>query len=221
MVLFGIAILSQSLVGCAAGVRTVPRPAAILDSEAIALADDSVLSRDLCQPPCWNGIAPGDKMTLDDALALLMRTAGTGDIRKTDLGTAEWKWLSGGYPSHVGTSSIFVKDGLVQSITLALSGKITVKDIIASYGIPSATRHGTRGVPEHPWYWLAMYYPTRGLVLDVRVETWSNPVLELDSMVVQARYERPYLSAQDWLLNDPAGPGSEPWPGFGPLPRRL
>lgn len=182
--------------------------------------DRSVLTGVPCQAPCWNGIVPGDPMTLAQAATKVRGTAGVASIWSPVPTTVSWYWTQPPWETRTAASSISVLSDVVTSIDLAFLAFVTVDDIVNRYGPPDSIYHGTAGLPEHPYYRLVMYYPTRGYNFSVRVETYAQPVLDGGSRVTGAVYYRKFASAEAELEQHP-NPFRVPWPGYGPLPRRV
>jgi hypothetical protein len=161
-------------------------------------------------------------MTLDEVQRIVRRTPGVGSVSKPfgRGSTVVWFWNKPlwWYPDTE-ECGVSMSGGVVTNISLSFAADVTVGEIIAKYGPPDLVSHSTAGLPEHRYYWLGMFYPTRGYQFNVQVDPYLQPVLEPKSLVYSAVYFRPYASLQAWEPVPHPGVLRLPWPGYGPLAR--
>ena len=120
-----------------------------------------------------------------------------------------------------GPSWVVLLDDKVADINLTFWADVTVADIVTRYGPPEVASHGTAGLPEHPYYLLVMFYPTRGYNFYARPESFREPVLDPNTKVKSAVYYVPYPSLQVRESRPGLAVPRAPWPGYGALPRRV
>jgi hypothetical protein len=159
----------------------------------------------ICEPPCWQGIVPGET-TLQHALAILdnssmvdpstvyegQRFGGVWPGR-THINWNERGWqaaddilLSQGYPN-----TLLSKDGLVESLLLRFDTTDrctpTVLDVIERYGAPEKIlrAEGAGYTPDIVWGEMDLLYPSRGLVFAALT---GHPVLARPTDRIQVAY---------------------------------
>jgi hypothetical protein len=139
------------------------------------LQDRSILTGFPCAPPCWQGITPG--ITNDqEALEILQMNSliKRGSINPAGSSLSggctwewrtSWKWIDPG---------ISWKNGVVDIITLGLTFNLTVNEVIEKFGIPEYVSISDGGIPEH-WYWIIdLYYPSKGILFTAYTREYSN-----------------------------------------------
>lgn len=184
-------------------------------SERIA---ESILSDSPCAAPCWQGIEPGAPMGIEEITKILEELPGIGRISLNSLpqGTAiRWSWKPGVWrQTGAGLNSVFVAGGKVHNIRLSVDD-LTVGDVIARHGLPEATLYGPPLLPEEPYLWMHLFYPTQGLHFLANVYTRFHPVLEPTTPVEEVMYMVPAESLERWMETRPGR--LVPWPGYGEL----
>jgi hypothetical protein len=184
-----------------------------------SVADRSVLTGIPCEPPCWNGITPGDTMTEGQVEQIVRRTPGIMTIWNPVATSVAWYWMEPPLGWGGGRCGVYLTDNVVTSISLSFVPVVTVADIVAKYGLPNLVTHSADGgLPERPYYWIGLFYPLKGYHFYAAVETYSEPVLLPSSRVISASYFKPYTSVEEWEPSPRPGV-RVPWPGYGPLPR--
>lgn len=182
------------------------------------LADRSILTDSPCTAPCWQGIVPGTPMEVDEIVQILEEVPNTSYIRVDHLSEGiaiSWFWKQRPW-RKTGYNSVFLRDGVVYSVRLSVDFELTVEEILAKYGFPEATNYGEGGIPEHPYVWMNLFYPTQGLQFVARVVPWDRPVLEPTTEVFEAVYLAPVESLESWESSN-SGIHLQPWPGYGEL----
>jgi hypothetical protein len=207
-----VLVVSLVTIGLAALTWSTPRAVEPVE-------DRSLLTGVPCKPPCWNGITPGSAMSLQEVERIVRQTRGVGSVRVSGASAIEWRWARAIDEPAAEPCEIYVSDGVVSYISLSIVPQVTVKDLIDMYGIPEVVSHGPRGLPEQPYYWLGMYYPTHGYHFHARLETYWDPVLLPSSRVTSVSYFPSYASVEDMLRTSYPTARWAPWPGFGPLKR--
>jgi len=157
-------------------------------------------------------------MEVEEVVQVLKKVPNAGNIRVDSLSNGvavSWFWKQRPW-WKTGYNSIFLRDGVVSTIYLSIDFELTVEEILTKYGPPEATNHGQGGVPEHPYEWMNLFYPTRGLQFVAMVLPWDQPVLEPTTRIFEATYVAPAKSFESWKALYPGGE-LHPWPGYGEL----
>lgn len=173
---------------------------------------DSVLEDSPCDVPCWQGIKIGDKLATDDVKRMLSSLPNVNSIWQPIPADVAWHWR---WAKHIGPNSIYLDLGVVTSISLYFDSDVTVAEIIAKYGEPTAVRISEALLPEEPYALLTMIYPTRGIRFIVEVSPRNAPDLTPTTTVAEVHYSAPQ-SMEGWRAveyqND-----LQPWPGYRQL----
>jgi hypothetical protein len=151
------------------------------------LVDDSLITGQPCEAPCFQGITVG-KTTLVDGTDIIKRNAAFKDVQNREAtgdqpAVAQWNTASGEFCCQM----IASQTGLVESITLRLAPKITVGQVIDKYGEPPYTFSAEYSDSEAV---IQLLYPTQGLVLLV-VPGNASSSLEAGDPVVAVIYLDP------------------------------
>ena len=173
---------------------------------------DSVLEDSPCDVPCWQGIKIGDKLTTEDVKRMLNSLPNVNSVWQPIPADVAWHWR---WAKNTGPNSIYLDLGVVTSISLYFDSDVTVAEIIAKYGEPTAVRISDALLPEEPFALLTMIYPTRGTRFIVEVSPRNAPDLTPATTVTEVRYWAPE-SMEDWRAAE-YQKDLQPWPGYGQL----
>lgn len=182
------------------------------------MADRSILTDSPCAAPCWQEIVPGTPMEGSEIVQILERVPNASSIRqyvRSEGTEVRWRWKQRPWRT-TGYNSVFPRDGVVYNIHLCVDFELTVEEILAKYGLPEATNHGQGGVPEHPYEYMNLFYPTQGLQFVAMVLPWDQPVLESTTEIIEAVYVAPAESIKSWESAN-FGINLQPWRGYGEL----
>jgi hypothetical protein len=153
--------LAAPLVGCRATPQATPGPRGPVDR--------SLLTRDPCEPPCWQGLTPGVS-TQEEVLEYIAESDYVGDHYREPhaFGTTIW-WQSTLRGRGVDTSSFFAtKSGTLAVMMIYLDYEVAVKDLLAKHGPPEKLwaqwSTGDSGVA-----FVNLYYPTQGFMTQLEV----------------------------------------------------
>jgi hypothetical protein len=194
--------------------------------------DNSLLTGEPCEPPCWQGLMPGES-TEHDLAALLdaSEQVDAGSLRRESTGCGEvtyWRnpeTLSSFSPPSGWTSSYAcTSDKVLKVVMEYLAYEVELQQLLDNYGAPDALRAQPAGIPERPYVEVNLYYPARGLMCQLELATEDEP-LQPETRVVRAWYFEPTS------LESLADPGSgvpfppaefasdalQEWPGYGPI----
>ena len=171
-----------------------------------------------CDPPCWNGIKPGDHVDKHEIAQKLSIYVAPGDVWENRLPEGvmiAWHWKRWPWQRSA-ANSIFLVGNEVRNITIAVPFKLTVEEILHRYGIPENVMIGEGGVPEHPYVRVDLNYPTKGFTFVATVIPWNTPNLQPTSPITEATF---HLPADPRLSQQETEPGWHPqsWPGYGLL----
>jgi len=194
--------------------------------------DNSLLTGDPCEPPCWQGLKPGES-TLEEVNAW-MRTSGfvsPPTVHRSALhrGGGELVGLSIWWQSNVwgagGSNNFDIHGGVLDSITIHPHYDVPLGRLINRYGPPEKYVAG-RPISGPLYYDVTLYYPvhgfTAGLVLryddpTLRPETgvgsvWYFRAAPLERFL-ELEYEHGYLGGTPekslQYMHD--------WQGYGPI----
>jgi hypothetical protein len=166
-----ILILVPLLAGCHLGRRAVP-------------VDRSILTDNPCAAPCWQRIVPGET-TAAEAWDILTNLEFIdhdhypyrGKTGEQDVGWITWRTLACDDPAKVG--DVYVRDGVVTQISVALDFDLTLQDVLDKYGAPEkllAYQIGSDILNTN----IHFYYPQQGLIF----VSWADPVPPSDSFAL-------------------------------------
>ena len=211
-------------VGCrvllvVAGMMAIVLALTWLYSEKIV--DRSILTDSLCAAPCWQGIVPGTPMEEEEIIRILetLPYVDISSVRQDSLprGRAiSWWWKHWPW-RRTGFNRVFLVGGVVHHITLSVEFELTVEQILDKYGVPEAANYGPPPLPEEPYMWMNLLYPTQGLWFRAEVYTRVDPVLQPTTRVFEVTYSVPADSLESWLGSDMDAMNLQPWPGYGKL----
>ena len=213
--------LSTKRIGCmlllVVGVMVIVLALTWLYSERIV--DRSILTDSPCAAPCWQGIMPGTLVEEEATIQLLETLPNVSYVWVNRLPTGtnilwfwkQWPWRQTGY------NSVFLVGGVVHHVSLSVDFELTVEEILDKYGLPEATNYGPPLLPEEPYMWMTLFYPTQGLQFRAEVLTLTEPVLEPTTRISEILYLVPAESLESWLGSDIHSMDLQPWPGYGEL----
>ncbi|NIN64989.1 MAG: hypothetical protein GTO63_09870 [Anaerolineae bacterium] len=158
--------------------------------------DMSLLTGEPCEPPCWQGLTPGES-TLQEVNEF-MRTSRFVDPQTVDrsqldrggqpVGLIIW-WLStvgGGR----GYNSFSIEDGVLNYMTIYPDYPLTLERLIERYGPPEKYVAGLRGWGFVPLdVAVTLFYPTHGFTVDLVLRA-DDATLQPQSKVVSVWYFR-------------------------------
>ena len=139
-----MAILSVSCIAQTPDQTTtevIKSPSAVIDQTATSQVSSStvpitwsILHLDICTPPCWLGITPGETKG-SEARRILENHYQLEEVNwEADTVFARWKLIQ---ETSMPKSTIIIKHGLVESINLRVSvGHFNVNDIMSHFGEP-------------------------------------------------------------------------------------
>lgn len=152
------------------------------------LIDKSIITGVPCAPPCWQGIVPGVTSS-HQALEILKKSPyiENGTIKQAGSifsGGCTWFYRS---PSGRIQPGLNWQNGIVDTIQMGLTFELTVQEAIEKFGYPEAVSVVEGGEPEH-WYWIViLYYPSRGVELKAYTTEFSKfikPTTEVGSVLL-------------------------------------
>ena len=122
-----------------------------------------------CKPPCWHGIIPGET-NVNDVLSIIEMDPRL-DSLKLEFEDNEYGKhiiLKPGYILIGGELIILeVEDSFVKKITINDQIKMSLSEVLTSFGSPSSV-FPVPGGPSGIFYWhLIMYYPDQGIVINI------------------------------------------------------
>jgi hypothetical protein len=194
--------------------------------------DASLLTGEPCEPPCWQGLTPGES-TENEVVEFIRatkyvdpRTIYRGKVyRGGEVVGVSIQWRSTAAVSRSVESNAFViEDGLLESIVIYPDREVTLENVVERYGSPEKFRAFVAGFHQ-PYVSLTVYYPTHGFTADLEL-TIDDPRLRPDSEVVRVWYFRAAPLERFVELACDAGRFSGPpykvlarlrdWEGYGP-----
>jgi hypothetical protein len=179
--------------------------------------DQSLITREPCAPPCWQGISPGET-TLDQAEAILktLPFIDRGTVTRQTAADSSQNLLWHSTLSHPGDwiGSILTQQNVVDTIQIRkLEADITLDDLIAVYGEPTEYSVVLTPPEAPPCFSVTVIWPEDGLIvafpsIHSRDAPEGAQLITLDTPVVGLRYE----SASS-VADIVDGPGTVPWTG--------
>jgi len=191
--------------------------------------DTSLLTGEPCEPPCWQGLIPGqstgDEVTnflstsrLVDQSTVWEERSGCGLITRWRSPISHRK----GRPLSWDLSSwVCVSDGILRDMEILLDCDLTLQQLLEGYGPPEKIDGVRGGIPERPYVAVALYYPDRGMM--VQLELPVNVVqLEARTKVVRVRYFAVTTIEEMARALGVPDPGQfarelQDWQGYGPI----
>jgi len=193
--------------------------------------DTSLLTGEPCEPPCWQGLTPGQS-TLQEVNEF-MRTSGfvnPGSVHRSQLHrSGQWVGVSIWWRSTVGGGSrsnkFIVEGGVLDSVTIYPDYVLTLQRLIDRYGPPERY---VAGLPiSGPLYYeVTLFYPTYGFTTEL-VVPYDDGTLQPETRVASVWYFRAATMERFVELGCEAGYlGGAPdkslealrdWPGYGPI----
>jgi hypothetical protein len=195
-------------------------------------ADMSLLTGEPCEPPCWQGLIPGQSteqelvVLLDaseqvDPRSVHQESGGCGQLtywRNRDP-FASLSARSGWTTNYACTSHKVLK-----VVMEYLSYEANLEQLLERYGPPEALRAQPGGIPERPYVEVSLYYPAHGLMCQLELSDQDEP-LRPETRVIRAWY---FAAATLESLADPGSgvpfPPAEyvpdalqEWQGYGPV----
>lgn len=177
--------------------------------------DKSIITDIPCAAPCWQGIKPGATMTADEVIHVLDALSTVETPWRPTSSTIAWYWNQPPWKRTM-YNSVYLENGLVETIRLSIDFDLTVKQIVDKYGIPDAATASEAGLPEHRYINLNLFYPTRGLTFSAEILPLDLPVLQPDTKIKEALYTVPAESLADWQAAN-TDIALSPWPDYGAI----
>lgn len=111
----------------------LPQPT--LRSE-LFLEDDSLLTGEPCEAPCWRGIVPGETL-YEDVSGIITADEGLDGLDdSTEEGLLQAVWQKAGSNQYCCRAIADEDDGVVSYLFLALAPNMIVNDVLERYGDP-------------------------------------------------------------------------------------
>jgi hypothetical protein len=198
--------------------------------------DRSLLTGEPCEPPCWQGLTPGES-TLEEVDEFI-RTSGFvntrtmyrvrmtrgGEVVEVDI---SWDSAAGGFGPH---NSFRVQGGVLKDITIRPDYALTLEQIFERYG-PPEKYHAILQEVEVRFADITLFYPAHGFIvyLSRRPDCTDSGAPEItlapESQVGSVWYFRAAPLERFLELRDEAGYGGPPpdrileslhdWEGYG------
>jgi len=157
--------------------------------------DMSLLTGDPCEPPCWQGLTPGE-CTEDDVSEFLQtsKMVNRGSVFRGDRTTAtagvvgvsiQWRSTSARGRAH---NSFAVDAGVLNHITIYPDYDLTLERLIGRYGPPEKYISYLSGF-ERQWVDVTLYYPTHGFTVYLLLRP-DDATLKPESKVASIWYFR-------------------------------
>jgi hypothetical protein len=176
-------------------------------NKASMIGDGGLLSTETCIRPCFFGIVPGIT-TRDQAVQTLQSKALYQDCHYFDTTNA-----SGGRGISCDSELVILQDhaDIVAGVVFQPSIEITVGDVIAKYGNPSAIVVVNTSLPEYAIKMgMTLYYDNINVVLGLPDESSTEYDYDLES---RTRVENIQYFEQDRYLIERQN--SQAWNGYG------
>ena len=195
--------------------------------------DMSLLTGDPCEPPCWQGLTPGE--SAEDDVNDFLETSelvDPGSVIRGDRTSATEgvvgvgiRWRSTAARGR-GANSFAVDAGVLNHITIYPDYDLTLERLIERYGPPEKYVSHLSGY-ERQWVDVTLYYPTHGFTVYLMLRP-DDATLKPESKVVSIWYFRAAPLERFLQLGWEAGyfssvpAGAEEfghdWQGYGRVP---
>jgi len=197
--------------------------------------DTSLLTGEPCEPPCWQGLTPGE--STEEDVAEFMKATRFVDTRSVRRGSYTRLTLSGEevtgviiyWRSSGGLSpcnDFSIEEGVLTDLTICPYPGVTLGRLIDRYGPPEKYVSHLSGY-ERQWVDVTLYYPTHGFTVYLMLRP-DDATLKPESKVVSIWYFRAAPLERFLQLGWEAGyfssvpAGAEEfghdWQGYGRVP---
>ena len=156
--------------------------------------DMSLFTGDPCEPPCWQGLTPGQS-TEADVLELLRssRFVDTRTIYRAALSRggqvvgASIQWRStAARSSNVDSNDFAIEGGVLRDMIIYPDYDLTLESLLHRYGPPDKFHVMVTG--RHvPALHVTLFYPARGFTATLELPA-DDPVLRPETTVIQVWY---------------------------------
>jgi len=156
--------------------------------------DTSLLTGEPCEPPCWQGLTPGESTEEDVAEFIRAtrfvdtRTIYRGRLtRRGEVVGVSIQWSS---TAGVGgrSNSFHIEGGVLKDIIISPDYDLTLQRLFERYGPPETYRAILQGF-ERQWVDVILFYPTHGFTVYLALRP-DDPTLGPDSKVQSVWYFR-------------------------------
>ena len=195
--------------------------------------DMSLLTGEPCEPPCWQGLSPGE--STEEDVAEFIRTTRFVDTRTIYrgritrggdvVGVSIWWRSTAARSRNVESNSFDIDTGVLEDITIYPDYDLTLERLFERYGPPEKYVANLRGF-ERRWVEVTLYYPTHGFTVDL-VLPYNGRMLQPESKVTSVWYFRAAPLERFLELRYEAGYGGptpderlrtlRDWPGYGAI----
>jgi hypothetical protein len=197
--------------------------------------DTSLLTGEPCEPPCWQGLTPGES-TEEDVAEFMRATrfVDTRSVRRSSYtrltrGGEEVAGVIIYWRSTAGLSTcnrFSIEEGVLKYITICPDSGVTLGRLIDRYGPPEKYRAILQGF-ERRWVDVTLFYPTHGFTVYFMLSP-DDMTLEPESQVAEVWYFQAAPLERFLELRYEAGSGGptpgkllellRDWQGYGPIP---
>jgi hypothetical protein len=184
--------------------------------------DMSLLTREPCEPPCWQGLMPG--VSTEDQVNEFTTIYRGRVTRSGEMAGVSIDWLStANVQGAHAVNSFRVEDGVLRDIIVYLDSKATLKELLEVYGPPDGFSAGLTGV-ESTRVDVVLLYPEHGFIAFLSLPA-HDPSLQPDSVLSWLWYFRAAPLDRFLELTREVGFFSggvdvesfRDWEGYGPL----
>jgi len=196
--------------------------------------DMTLLTGEPCEPPCWQGLTPGQ--STEEDVAAFMESTGFVDTRTVHRAgftrlTRDGEEVAGigiHWSSSAGLgpcNHLSIEEGVLKYITICPDYNLALERLFDRYGPPEKYHAILQGF-ERRWVEVTLFYPTHGFTVDV-VLAYDDGTLQPESSVASMWYFRAAPLDRFIELGWEAGyfgrtPARWPeflhdWQGYGPI----
>lgn len=192
-------------------------------------ADWSLLTGEPCEPPCWQGLTPGqstsdevtnflDTSDLVDHSSVWQDRSGCGLITRWRSPISHRR----GRPLSSDLSNwLCVGDGILREMEVSLDYDFAIEQLLARYGAPEKLDAVRGGPPERPYVAVPLYYPERGMMAQVELPV-NDIQLRPETKVVRVWYMHATTLEEMGAALGVAHPEDfaeslQDWQGYGPI----
>lgn len=156
----------------------------------------SLLTGDPCEPPCWQGLTPGQS-TEDDVLEFIQssRFVDTRTVYRAAVsrggqvvGTSiQWR-STAARSSNVDSNDFAIEGGVLKDMIIYPDYDVTLESLLQRYGPPDKFHVMVTG--RHvPLLQVTLFYPSYGFTASLELPV-EEPVLQPESTVIQVWYSQ-------------------------------